>query len=214
MCIGDNVATAFGVRLEELKGGGLIGGVSLLLGLTVSFAFGGAVAYAWGYRDAASITKNGAGAAPLNGGPGAGTAGARALIALQHHGSRAAASASSLSHLTAGSDGSRPHGTGPRVTRGAGSTPHRPRQLPLTQPFPPPQPPLLGVTNVSIGENRVAQPIRRERDLHFAVVAWMRRRFPGAAAIPGLGESKDTPDERIASKFKGYVAGQAGLAIP
>ena len=68
------VATAFGVRLEELKGGGLIGGVSLLLGLTVSFAFGGAVAYAWGYRDAASITTIGAGAATYIVGPVTGTA--------------------------------------------------------------------------------------------------------------------------------------------
>jgi malonate transporter MadM subunit len=68
------VATAFGVRLEELKGGGLVGAVSLLLGLTVSFGFGGAVAYAWGYRDAASLTTIGAGAATYIVGPVTGTA--------------------------------------------------------------------------------------------------------------------------------------------
>ena len=44
------------------------------MGLTVSFAFGGAVAYAWGYRDAASITTIGAGAATYIVGPVTGTA--------------------------------------------------------------------------------------------------------------------------------------------
>lgn len=68
------VATAFGVRVEELRKGGLIGGVSLLLGLVVSFVVGGATAFACGYRDAASIVTLGAGAATYIVGPVTGTA--------------------------------------------------------------------------------------------------------------------------------------------
>jgi len=68
------VSTAFGARLEELRGGGLIGAISLLLGLFVSFATGGAVAWVFGYRDAVSITTIGAGAATYIVGPVTGTA--------------------------------------------------------------------------------------------------------------------------------------------
>lgn len=68
------VATAFGVRVEELRKGGLIGAVSLVLGLGMSFVVGGATAYACGYRDAASIVTLGAGAATYIVGPVTGTA--------------------------------------------------------------------------------------------------------------------------------------------
>lgn len=68
------VATAFGVRAEEFMKSGLIGMVSLFAGLFSSFFVGGAVAFAFGYRDAASITTIGAGAATYIVGPVTGTA--------------------------------------------------------------------------------------------------------------------------------------------
>jgi malonate transporter MadM subunit len=68
------VATAFGVRPEEIRRSGLIGAVSLLLGLFVSFLVGGTMAYAFGYRDAASITTIGGGSATYIVGPVTGSA--------------------------------------------------------------------------------------------------------------------------------------------
>jgi malonate transporter MadM subunit len=68
------VATAFGVRMEEFTKSGVIGVVSLFTGLFVSFMVGGVVAYAFGYRDAVSITTIGAGAATYIVGPVTGTA--------------------------------------------------------------------------------------------------------------------------------------------
>lgn len=68
------VATAFGVRMEEFVKSGAIGIVSLFLGLFVSFFAGGAVAFAFGYRDPVSITTIGAGAATYIVGPVTGTA--------------------------------------------------------------------------------------------------------------------------------------------
>ena len=68
------VATAFGVRLEELRKAGLIGAVSLLVGVATSFAAGAAVAWGFGFRDAVSLTTMGAGAATFIVGPVTGTA--------------------------------------------------------------------------------------------------------------------------------------------
>lgn len=68
------VATAFGVRLEEFRRSGLVGAASLAIGLITAFVVGGTVAYAAGYRDAASITTIGAGAATYIVGPVTGTA--------------------------------------------------------------------------------------------------------------------------------------------
>lgn len=68
------VATAFGVRMEELRKGGLPGVLALFTGVFASFAVGGAVAVAFGYRDAASITTIGAGAATYIVGPVTGAA--------------------------------------------------------------------------------------------------------------------------------------------
>jgi malonate transporter MadM subunit len=68
------VATAFGVRMEEFTKSGVIGVVSLFTGIFVSFFAGGVVAYAFGYRDAVSITTIGAGAATYNVGPVTGSA--------------------------------------------------------------------------------------------------------------------------------------------
>ncbi len=68
------VATAFGVRREEFVKGGVMGVVALFTGLATSFISGGAVAFAFGYRDAVSITTIGAGAATYIVGPVTGTA--------------------------------------------------------------------------------------------------------------------------------------------
>jgi malonate transporter MadM subunit len=68
------VATAFGVRLDEFLKTGLSGVVSLLTGVFVSFFVGAMVAYAFGYRDAVSLTTIGGGAATYIVGPVTGTA--------------------------------------------------------------------------------------------------------------------------------------------
>ena len=63
------VATAFGVRMVEFRRSGLGGVVSLFAGVFVSFVVGAAVAYAFGYRDAVSLTTIGGGAATYIVGP-------------------------------------------------------------------------------------------------------------------------------------------------
>jgi len=68
------VATAFGVNLDELKHAGARGVISILLGVLVSFTAGAALAVAFGYRDAISITTIGAGAATYIVGPVTGSA--------------------------------------------------------------------------------------------------------------------------------------------
>ena len=68
------VATAFGVRLDEFMRTGFSGIISLLLGVFVSFLVGASVAYAFGYRDAVSLTTIGGGAATYIVGPVTGSA--------------------------------------------------------------------------------------------------------------------------------------------
>ena len=68
------VATAFGVRLEEFVKTGTSGVVSLLAGVLISFFIGALIAYAFGYRDAVSMTTIGGGAATYIVGPVTGTA--------------------------------------------------------------------------------------------------------------------------------------------
>jgi malonate transporter MadM subunit len=68
------VATAFGVRIEELARAGLAGCAALAVGIAASFAFGAGLAAIFGYRDAVSITTIGAGAATYIVGPVTGTA--------------------------------------------------------------------------------------------------------------------------------------------
>ena len=63
------VATAFGVRMDEFRKAGISGIVSLLAGVFSSFFVGGMVAYAFGYRDAVSLTTIGGGAATYIVGP-------------------------------------------------------------------------------------------------------------------------------------------------
>ena len=63
------VATAFGVRLDEFRKTGITGVISLFLGIFVSFFVGAIVAFAFGYRDAETLTTIGAGAATYIVGP-------------------------------------------------------------------------------------------------------------------------------------------------
>ena len=63
------VATAFGVRMSEFRKAGVSGIVALFAGVLVSFFVGAAVAYAFGYRDAVSLTTIGGGAATYIVGP-------------------------------------------------------------------------------------------------------------------------------------------------
>jgi malonate transporter MadM subunit len=68
------VATAFEVRPEEAKRAGWIGLWALLLGTLAPFIVGVCVAWAFGYRDAVSLTTIGAGAVTYIVGPVTGTA--------------------------------------------------------------------------------------------------------------------------------------------
>lgn len=68
------VSTAFGVDLGEIRRSGLVGVLSLFLGIFLSFAVGAAVALLFGYTDAVSMTTLGAGAATYIVGPVTGTA--------------------------------------------------------------------------------------------------------------------------------------------
>ncbi|MEY3172599.1 MAG: malonate transporter, MadM subunit [Planctomycetota bacterium] len=68
------VSTAFGVRVAELRKGGLTGLAALVLGLSSAFTCGCMAAWACGYRDAESLATIGAGAATYIVGPVTGTA--------------------------------------------------------------------------------------------------------------------------------------------
>jgi malonate transporter MadM subunit len=68
------VATAFGVNFDAIRRAGIGAVVSLLVGVLGSFVIGAAVAYAFGYTDAVSMTTIGAGAATYIVGPVTGSA--------------------------------------------------------------------------------------------------------------------------------------------
>jgi malonate transporter MadM subunit len=68
------VATAFGVNFDEIRRAGLPAVLSLVAGVLGSFVVGGAVAFAFGYTDAVSVTTIGAGAATYIVGPVTGSA--------------------------------------------------------------------------------------------------------------------------------------------
>ena len=68
------VATAFGADLSTLKRAGLVGGISIVIGVVLSFVVGGVVAVAFGYTDPIDVTTIGAGAATYIVGPVTGTA--------------------------------------------------------------------------------------------------------------------------------------------
>jgi len=68
------VATAYGMRFEDLRASGGYGVLALLLGIAVSFLVGAAAAWAFGYRDPVVLTTIGAGAATYIVGPVTGAA--------------------------------------------------------------------------------------------------------------------------------------------
>lgn len=68
------VATAFGVRLDEIKQAGTSALLSLAIGLSIAFFTGAVVAWGFGYKDAVSITTIAAGTATFVVGPITGTA--------------------------------------------------------------------------------------------------------------------------------------------
>lgn len=68
------VSTAYGVDLAEIRRSGVVGVVSLFLGIFLSFAVGALIAVLFGYTDAISMTTLGAGAATYIVGPVTGSA--------------------------------------------------------------------------------------------------------------------------------------------
>jgi len=68
------VSTAFGADLSALKKAGLVGSLSIVIGVVLSFVVGAAVAVAFGYTDPVSVATIGAGAATYIVGPVTGTA--------------------------------------------------------------------------------------------------------------------------------------------
>ena len=55
--------------------------------------------------------------------------------------------------------------------------------------------------------------LRNESDLHHQVVQFLRRFYPQALLVAGLGELQDTSQKRIYSYRCGYTAGQPDLII-
>ena len=53
-----------------------------------------------------------------------------------------------------------------------------------------------------------------ETDLHYRIVEFIRKRYPDALIIPGLGENQITSEMRIDSWRKGYQKGQCDLLLP
>jgi malonate transporter MadM subunit len=68
------VATAFGADLRTLRKAGLVGALSILIGVVLSFVVGAVVAVLFGYTDPVAVTTIGAGAATYIVGPVTGTA--------------------------------------------------------------------------------------------------------------------------------------------
>ena len=55
--------------------------------------------------------------------------------------------------------------------------------------------------------------IECENDLHYEVVKFIRKNYPEALMIAGLGENQRTSGLRISSYKKGYSAGQVDLML-
>ena len=68
------IATAFGVKLDELKKAGLAGALALVVSTVLSFYLGAIVAWAFGYTDAVSMATIGGGAVTFIVGPVTGAA--------------------------------------------------------------------------------------------------------------------------------------------
>lgn len=78
------ISTAYGAKLSEIKKSGLLGVISLLLGVVLTFIIGALIAFAFGYRDAASVTTIAAGAVTFIVGPvtGAAVGASSAVVAI------------------------------------------------------------------------------------------------------------------------------------
>ena len=68
------VSTAFGAKLSEIKKCGVVGVISLLVGIVVTFILAAIVTFLFGYKDAASVTTIAAGATTFVVGPVTGAA--------------------------------------------------------------------------------------------------------------------------------------------
>ena len=68
------ISTAHGAKLSEIKKSGLIGVISLFVGVIVTFIIGVLIAVAFGYKDAASVTTIASGAVTFIVGPVTGAA--------------------------------------------------------------------------------------------------------------------------------------------
>lgn len=68
------VSTAFGASILLMKKSGIVGAISLIIGIIVAFAVGLSVAWVMGYHDAVSLTTIGAGACTYIVGPVTGAA--------------------------------------------------------------------------------------------------------------------------------------------
>ena len=55
--------------------------------------------------------------------------------------------------------------------------------------------------------------IMNEKDLHFKVIAFIRKYLPDAIIVPGLGENQTTPHLRYESKLKGYTSGTPDILL-
>ena len=69
-----------------------------------------------------------------------------------------------------------------------------------------------GSYNTQTRNNQVQ--LINETDLHYKIVEFIRKRYPDALIIPGLGENQISSDMRIDSYRKGYQAGQCDLMLP
>ncbi len=63
------ISTAHGAKLSEIKKSGLVGVISLFLGIVLTFIIGAIVAFAFGYKTAADVTTIAAGAVTFIVGP-------------------------------------------------------------------------------------------------------------------------------------------------
>ena len=69
-----------------------------------------------------------------------------------------------------------------------------------------------GSYNTQTRNNQVQ--LINETDLHYKIVEFIRKRYPDALIIPGLGENQISSEMRIDSYRKGYQAGQCDLMLP
>ncbi len=68
------ISTAYGANLDAIKKAGLVGALSVVMGVVVSFVVGAVIAVLFGYTDPVDISTIGAGAATYIVGPVTGTA--------------------------------------------------------------------------------------------------------------------------------------------